>query len=64
MGTAGSPVLTAETCRRRLRPVFDPSLAPTVDCAISWYRPAGAERHAPGSEATVQALSGLMKVHG
>lgn len=64
MGTAGSPVLAAETCRRRLRPVLDPAVAPAVDCAISWYGPGGAGRRAPGSEATVQALSGLMEVHG
>ena len=57
-------MLAAETCRRRLRPVLDPAVAPTVDCAISWYGLAGAGRRAPGSEATVQALSGLMEVHG
>jgi CoA:oxalate CoA-transferase len=64
MGIAGRPVLAAETCRRRLRPVFETTGGPSVDCAISWYGAAGAGRRAPGSKATVQALSGLMEVHG
>lgn len=56
------PVLATQTCARRLAALglvgegFEPD--------ISWYGPAhlGADR--PGSEAVVQALSGLMAVHG
>jgi len=61
--TPTGPILAVETCARRLAAfgVVDPS----VECDISWYGPAarlGPDR--AGSEAAVQALSGLMAVHG
>ena len=35
-----------------------------LDCRVSWHGPAGLARDRPASEATVQALCGLMEVHG
>ncbi|MGH7749799.1 MAG: CoA transferase, partial [Candidatus Dormibacteria bacterium] len=31
---------------------------------VAWYGPAALEHHRPGGEAAVQAMSGLMRVHG
>ena len=56
------PALAAATCARRLAGF---GLAPgAVDYDISWHGPARLGPLRPGSEATVQALSGLMAVHG
>jgi crotonobetainyl-CoA:carnitine CoA-transferase CaiB-like acyl-CoA transferase len=33
-------------------------------CGLSWYGPSGIEPDRPGSEAVVQALSGMMVLHG
>ena len=64
-GSVTGPAAAVETCRRRLR-LFDPALAdaPGVDCAMSWYGGAALPAGQPGSEAAVQALSGLMEVNG
>jgi crotonobetainyl-CoA:carnitine CoA-transferase CaiB-like acyl-CoA transferase len=59
------PELAVATCRRRLAPVLARvDNAPRVDCAISWHGPAGAALGERGSEAAIQARSGLMEVHG
>lgn len=58
------PQLAVETCRRRLRLLdgFGPSRPD--DARICWYGPARVPADRPGSEATVQALGGLMEVNG
>ena len=56
-----SPHLAIETCVRRLR-ALDALDAPVPD--ITWYGPATFAPEHPGSEVAVQALSGLMAVHG
>lgn len=33
-------------------------------CDISWFGPASFDRRRPGSETTVQAMSGIMQIHG
>ena len=57
--------LAVETCERRLR-LVDPALpgAVGVDGHLSWFGRAGIAAGRPGSEAAVQALSGLMEVNG
>ncbi|MDQ4133123.1 MAG: CoA transferase [Actinomycetota bacterium] len=66
MGTAlrGVP-LAARTCARRLAaPGRDTDPTVDVECDISWFGPARVAPDRAGSEAVVQALSGLMAVHG
>jgi len=73
------PVLSLATCRRRLAPwglrVDGPGTAGTFSVSsarrsvraegqISWHGPAALKPTNAGSEATVQARSGLMGVHG
>jgi crotonobetainyl-CoA:carnitine CoA-transferase CaiB-like acyl-CoA transferase len=68
MGIALSGVpLALKTCARRLAPSdagFGAGADPDVQCDISWFGPAPVAAGRPGSEATIQALSGLMAVHG
>ena len=58
------PQLATETRARRLRAIEQLAPPRGLDVAISWHGPAGYRPHRPGSEAAVQALSGLMHVHG
>lgn len=55
-----APQLAIDTCARRLRPLDGLDSRPP----ITWFGPAGFEPGRPGSEASVQALCGLMEVHG
>lgn len=55
------PLLAAQTCARRLRPVTGLG---AVDAAVSWFGPAAYPPERPGSEAVVQGLTGMMAVHG
>ncbi|MDQ4070315.1 MAG: CoA transferase [Actinomycetota bacterium] len=55
------PHLAAETCTRRLR-ALDALGTPAP--GITWHGPARFAGDRPGSEAAVQALCGLMAVHG
>ncbi|CAN5219330.1 N/A [soil metagenome] len=59
------PSLAVQTCRRRLAPLGLVE-GPTADLhtSISWHGPAKVAPDRPASEATVQALSGLMHLHG
>ena len=56
----GAPQLAADTCARRLRPLSGLHDHPSV----TWFGPAAFSATRPGSEAVVQALCGLMEVHG
>lgn len=59
------PSLAVATCRRRLDPLHlteDPRAE--VRTSLSWHGPAKVATDRPASEATVQALSGLMHLHG
>ena len=58
------PHLAIETCASRLRPVAGRGSFPEVDCGISWHGPAGFSLDRPGSEASIQAVCGLMEVNG
>ncbi|MDP9075331.1 MAG: CoA transferase [Actinomycetota bacterium] len=63
--TVGGAELSAQTCRRRLRPLLARvGDTPPVECTISWFGPSNIASESLGSEAIVQALSGLMEVHG
>ncbi|MGI8807436.1 MAG: CoA transferase [Acidimicrobiales bacterium] len=55
-----APHLAVDTCDRRLRALDGPDAC----CGLSWFGPAGFPAGRPGSEATVQALCGIMQVHG
>ncbi len=57
------PELARQTWARRLAPLGISAL-PDLDVDLSWYGPAAVGSHHLGSEAAVQALSGLMQVHG
>ncbi|MFN2607607.1 MAG: CoA transferase [Acidimicrobiales bacterium] len=57
------PDLATETCARRLAPLGGGELA-EVATPVSWYGPAHVPAGAPASEASIQALSGIMAVHG
>lgn len=61
MGHSLTPQLAVDTYARRLRPLDGVDTGPS---AISWFGPAGFPAGRPGSEAAVQALGGLMEVHG
>ena len=74
--TLSGPALALETCARRLAPLgarpMDDSPAgavvlewdgPDIEACLSWHGPAAMAAR-PGSEATIQAMSGLMLVHG
>ena len=65
-----APQLAIDTCARRLRSL-DGSLAGSfaaagggVEHRLTWHGPAHLPAGRPASEATVQALSGLMQVNG
>jgi CoA:oxalate CoA-transferase len=58
--TATAPQLAREVCVRRLRALDGPDAA----ADISWHGPARVSADLPGSEAVLQALCGLMEVHG
>lgn len=62
IGSSTGPQLAAETCERRLLAAGTP--AGGVDADLSWFGRAGLAPGRPGSEAVVQALSGLMEVNG
>jgi len=59
-----APQLAIDTCTRRLRAVDEFEGAGGIAPLVTWYGPAHLPRERPGSEATVQALSGLMEVNG
>ena len=60
-----SPALAAETCSRRLAPLQGlEDRPPAVDVDVSWCGPAAFPPERPWSEATIQAVCGLMAVHG
>ncbi|MGI9022130.1 MAG: CoA transferase, partial [Acidimicrobiales bacterium] len=59
------PDLAQATCARRLAAFgVDHRGGGAVDCDISWHGPARLDPDRQASEATIQALSGLMAVHG
>ncbi|HEX3623494.1 MAG TPA: CoA transferase [Acidimicrobiales bacterium] len=58
------PQLAVDTCARRLRGLDAPGAGPWPEPEISWYGPAAFGPDRPGSEATIQALCGLMEVNG
>lgn len=67
--TVSGPTLALQTWGRRVSALSavdssGPVATPDVDCHLSWYGPARVAPDRPGSEAAVQALSGLMHVHG
>jgi len=59
------PRLSVETCARRLAPLSAryPEVAP-VETRVSWCGPGALPPGRRWSEATIQALCGLMEVHG
>ena len=61
MARSLTPQLAVDISARRLRAIDGLDARPA---AISWFGPAGFPSDHPGSEASVQALSGLMEVHG
>ena len=67
MTTVSGPELAVRTCARRLAPLGVDAHQPDpdgLDCRISWHGPARPAPGETGSEATVQALCGLMHLHG
>lgn len=59
------PSLAVETCRRRLDPIrLVEGPGAEVHTSLSWHGPAKVASGRPASEATVQALSGLMHLYG
>lgn len=66
--TVMGPALAVDSCRRRLSGGLsgegDSPPATAVDCHLSWYGPAALYADRLGSEAAVQAMCGLMHVHG
>jgi CoA:oxalate CoA-transferase len=60
------PALPVAVARRRLAPTgaLDDPAGHGLHCGISWYGPSGLGPDRVGSEATVQARSGLMHLHG
>ena len=56
-----TPQLAVDTCARRLRVVEGLDTHPPT---VTWFGPAGFPADRPGSEASLQALCGLMEVHG
>lgn len=58
------PRLALETLTRRMRAIDGHGPLLDADCGISWFGPAGLPASRPGSEASVQALCGLMEVNG
>jgi len=64
-GSAGrGPQLAVETCARRLGAVDDTGVFAAAEPQLSWYGPAGFPPDCPASEASIQALCGLMEVNG
>lgn len=80
MWTLSGPSVGVQTCGRRLAQLAavndvspdddrpGPGSAaqerPGIDCALSWHGRAAIHPDRPGSEAAIQALCGLMQVHG
>lgn len=60
------PGLPVAVARRRLAPLgaLDDPEGHGLHCGISWHGPSGLAAERVGSEATVQARSGLMHLHG
>ena len=59
------PGLSTDTCARRLAPLRDvEERPPAVEVDVSWCGAAAFPRERQWSEATVQAMCGLMAVHG
>jgi CoA:oxalate CoA-transferase len=58
------PRIAIDTCARRLRALGRLDASDVVEPEITWHGPAGLPPGHPGSEASVQALAGLMEVHG
>ncbi|HEX2272989.1 MAG TPA: CoA transferase [Acidimicrobiales bacterium] len=64
-GAVTGPGLSVETFTRRLAPLASgPAPVAPVETAISWCGPALIPSDRRWSEATIQALCGLMEVHG
>ncbi|MFJ9445212.1 CoA transferase [Kitasatospora sp. NPDC101235] len=62
---ATGPELANRVCRERLAPwLRTPEPSPAPESLLSWFGPGPFGVDRPGSEAVVQALSGLMHVHG
>ncbi len=59
-----APQLAIDICTRRLRALEGLHDGPGIERLITWYGPAHLPPERPGSEAVVQALSGLMEVNG
>lgn len=59
---AGGPALAVRTCLRRLESVG--LSGEEVDWGVSWFGPGRLSPGRRGSEGVVQAMSGLMTVHG
>ena len=58
------PQIAIDTCSRRLRALGGLDASDAVEPEITWHGPARLPPEHPGSEASVQALTGLMEVHG
>lgn len=58
------PRIAIDTCARRLRALGGLDASDAVEPEITWHGPASFPPEHPGSEASVQALTGLMEVHG
>ena len=58
------PRLAADTCARRLRALDAAGALEGTDLALTWYGPGRFAPDRPASEACVQAMAGLMEVHG
>ena len=56
-----TPQLAVDTCARRLRVLDGLDTHPPT---VTWFGPARLPADRPGSEASLQALCGLMEVHG
>ncbi len=59
-----APRLAHGTWARRAHHLGEAGVGGLSPAAVTWFGPARYEPGRPGSEATVQALSGLMEVHG
>lgn len=58
------PQLAVDTCARRLGAIDRAGEHLGPDVRISWHGPAGFTPDRPGSEASIQAMCGLMEVNG
>ncbi|HWH34725.1 MAG TPA: CoA transferase [Acidimicrobiales bacterium] len=60
----GQAPVAADACARRLRALGAAGALDEVALALGWFGPTGFAPDRPGSEASVQALAGLMQVDG